>query len=323
MNKKTIFGIVALVLIGAIAFYLFNNQYKPDSELTELRVGYLPIASGLPLFVAQEEGYFKENGFDVKMERFASSNAVTNAATTNQIDVFIAASNVVFDVGFVSKKKHKLIYTNPYSKDKGHIADYLLVRDITQISKLADLKGKKIGIFPGSVVKVFAKQILAKYGLNETDYTLIELEPKDWIPALETDQIQALSAVEPLASQIMKDNIGYNIMSGFFAELTPNVPLSSQWISEDYILKHDKESVDKIISAMDKAVQFITDNPTEAKKYLMQYANLREDITDDVQLNPWTKHSEINETEIQNFINILFDDGGIQSKENIKDYLLN
>ena len=187
---------------------------------------------------------------------------------------------------------------------------------------LEDLKGVSIGIFPGSVVKVFAKQILVKHGLSETDYQLVELAPKDWIPALETGQIQALSAVEPLASQIMHDGIGTSIMSGFFAELMPNVPLSSQWISADFVEQNDKETVNAVIEAMDDAVEFIKKNPKKAKEYLIQYANLREDISDEVQLNPWTGHNKINKTGIQEFVDILYENGGIQNRENVNDYLL-
>ena len=307
-----------LLSILTIGILLQGCNNAPD----KIKIGYLPLAAGLPLYVAFEEGYFKGEGFNAELIRFASSNEVGNATTANQIDVAFVASNVIFDLGFVSKKKHKLIYTNPYSNSVGHITDYLLVRDTTQIKKIEDLKGKKIGIFPGSVVKVFCKLIFKKYGLNETDYELVELQPKDWNVALKTGQIDALSAVEPTASQIIADGIGYNIQSGFYSLLMPNVPLSAHWINEDFYKKYGKENSMKIISAYDKAIDFINSNPEKAKQYLVKYANVRVDMLGKVNLNPWTKHSEINKKDLQDFIDVLATNNAIQNKENLEDYLI-
>lgn len=312
-----------VILLGVVFSILSCNQQATEQKsLQNLNIGYLPIAVGLPLFVATDEGYFEEQGFEATLTRFASSNEVANAATSGQVDVSIAATNVMFDVGYVSKKKHTLIITNPYANQENHITDYILVADTSSIKKLSDLKNKKIGIFPGSVVKVFCHLILEKQGLTKDDYQLIELSPKDWAAALQSKQIDALSAVEPQASQILSDGIGYSISEGFYAQLMPNVPLSAQWISADFVKKNGKEKAEKIIAAIDKAVSFIENNPEKAKEYLAKYANVREDILPNVELNPWVSHSQINTKEIQNFIDILYENGAIQNREDINDYLL-
>lgn len=316
---KTILRISVTAII-AVILLLSGCRNHPKAD--KIRIGYVPLAVTLPLFVANDEGYFKEQGFEVELVRFASSNEVGNAGTTGQVDILSAASNVVFDIGFVSSKRHKLILPNLYSDKKGNITDYILVRDTLKIKTINDLKGKRIGIFPGSVIKVFCTLILEKYGLNKNDYTLIELSPKDWAASLQTNQIDALSALEPQASQLMIDKIGFPIAAGFYAQLMPNVPLSGNWISEDFYNKYGDEAAEKIIIAVDKAVDFINNNPDKAKEYLVKYANVREDVVNQVQLNPWTKHSEINYSEIQKFIDVLFENKAIQNKENINNYKL-
>jgi len=319
IKMKTILRISVTAII-AVILLLSGCRNHPKAD--KIRIGYVPLAVTLPLFVANDEGYFKEQGFEVELVRFASSNEVGNAGTTGQVDILSAASNVVFDIGFVSSKRHKLILPNLYSDKKGNITDYILVRDTLKIKTINDLKGKRIGIFPGSVIKVFCTLILEKYGLNKNDYTLIELSPKDWAASLQTNQIDALSALEPQASQLMIDKIGFPIAAGFYAQLMPNVPLSGNWISEDFYNKYGDEAAEKIIIAVDKAVDFINNNPDKAKEYLVKYANVREDVVNQVQLNPWTKHSEINYSEIQKFIDVLFENKAIQNKENINNYKL-
>lgn len=305
-----------LLLVLVVVFLCSCNS----NQSNKLRIGYVPIAVGLPLFVAVEEGYFEEEGFEVEMIRFTSSNEVGNAGTSNQVDILLTASNVILDIGHVSGKKHKLIITNNYPDSPGHIADYLLVRDTTEISNIQDLKGKKIGIFPGSVIKVFCNLILQNNGLEPDDYELIELSTKDWAVALKSGQIDALSALEPSGSQIVLDGLGYKIVDGFYAKLMPNVPLSGHWISSDYYQKYGKEKTDKIIRAYDKAVKLISTNPSKAKSHLLNYANIREDVLNKVELNPWVSHEQVNYIEIQSFIDTLYKYKAIQNREHIEDY---
>lgn len=309
-----------LVAVFSVFFLACNSCNKKKTN--KLKIGYVPIAVGLPLFVANDEGYFKEEGFATEMVQLASSNELANAAASGQVDVSVVATNVMLDVGFVSKKRHTLVITNPYTNQAGNITDYMLVKDTNAIKKIEDLKGKKIGVFPGSVIKIFCTLIFEKHGLKKGDYTLIELSPKDWAAALQSGQIDVLSALEPQAAQIIKDKIGYPIVNGLYAQLMPNVPLSGHWISADFVKKYGKEQCEKIIKAIDKAVDFINNNPTKAKEYLVKYANVREDVVGNVQLNPWKKHIELNAAEMQVFIDLLFQNGAIQNKENINDYLL-
>mgnify|MGYP001250056815 CR=1 FL=1 len=42
----------------------------------KITIGFWPVASGLPLFVADKKGYFKEAGLNVEVAQFASPNQV-------------------------------------------------------------------------------------------------------------------------------------------------------------------------------------------------------------------------------------------------------
>lgn len=323
MNKslKIILIIIVVALFATFGYYLTKENAVQIANKQELKVGVVSIAVALPLYVAYNEGYFEEEGFKPELVTLNTSNELANALTSGQLDVAVIATNTMLDVTYVSKKEPKLVITNPYSNTKGNITDYLVVKDSTKISKIEDLKGKKIGIFPGSVIKVFCELIFAKHGLSKGDYQLIELSPKDWAVALETDQIDALAALEPSASQIMKDGIAQPIISGLYAELMPDVPLSGHWIGADFLKDNDKETIDRIIRAIDKAVKLINENPAKAKEYLVKYANVREDVVANVQLNKWVSHENQNSDIIQQFVDILFENGAIQNKADVKTLL--
>ena len=47
----------------------------------KIRIGYWPIAAGLPFYAALEKGYFKEAGLDVEGVKFASAAQIMEAMT--------------------------------------------------------------------------------------------------------------------------------------------------------------------------------------------------------------------------------------------------
>jgi NitT/TauT family transport system substrate-binding protein len=311
-------GIFVAIILAAC---LWNRTTSKPG--TKLRIGYLPVAAELPLFVAVEQGYFKKAGIDFDLVRFASSNEMGNAATADQIDILAGcASNVVFDIGHVSGKKHLVFATNPYSNTPGHVTDHLIVTKNSDIKSLADLKGRKIASFPGSVNRIFTYLILEKHGVPRTSYSYTELLPKDWQPSLASGAVDAISALEPNATQIIKDGTGVSLFPGFYADLMPDVPLSGHWIAADFYGRADKAQLAAFLSAYDQAIVFCREHEKEAKSYLVKYANVREDIVADVNLNPWKRLSEIDSKQFQAFIDLLAANQALQSRVNISDYLL-
>lgn len=316
--------IVAVVLVGIL---LLRPPSGPSPEGEQawptLRIGYLPIAAGLPLFVAVEEGYFSDAGIEFELTRFASSNELGNAATADRIDILSPmASNVIFDIGQVSGKRHLVFATNPYSNTPGHVTDHLIVRAGSGIETLEGLRGHKVASFPGSVNRIFTYLILEKHGVPRDSYEYVELLPKDWEPSLQAGAIDALSALEPVATQIIRDGVGVSIFPGFYADLLPDVPLSAHWVAADFYARADKAQLAAFLDAFERAILLCKNEPERAKHYLTTYANVRPDILEDVNLNQWQTLSRIDPAHFQDFIDILAENEAIHARVDINDYIL-
>src|SRR3954451_9940000 len=52
----------------------------------KIRVGYWPIAAGLPFYAAVEKGYFKEAGLDVEAIKFAGAQQIMEAMLSGRCD---------------------------------------------------------------------------------------------------------------------------------------------------------------------------------------------------------------------------------------------
>jgi NitT/TauT family transport system substrate-binding protein len=246
-----------------------------------------------------------------------------NAATADKIDILSgAASNVIFDIGTVSGKRHLAFTINPYSNTPRHITDHLIVRKGSGINTLADIKGRKVASFPGSVNRIFTYLILEKHGVSRESYEYIELLPKDWEPALQSGAIDAVSALEPNATQIIKDGVGVSIFPGFYADLMPDVPLSGHWVAADFYSRADKAQLSAFLYAYEQGVLYCRDHESDAKAYLPKYAGVRKDILADVNLNPWKTLSEIDSNQFQAYIDLLAENKALQARVKISDYLL-
>ncbi|MBL7946789.1 MAG: ABC transporter substrate-binding protein [Flavobacteriales bacterium] len=320
---------MTFILFG-MAAALGCSQPSPDKSepvetgtLVKVRIGYLPIAAGLPLFVAMDKGYFKEAGFAVELTRFASSNDLGTAATTGQVDALMPfALNAGFDIGAASGKRHKLFGLNIYSDQAPHIVDYMVVRQGSGIKSLEDLRGRKVAGFPGSVTKVFVENILEQNGVKPGEYTYVALAPPEWLAALQSGAVDAASVMEPQASMITSQGVATVVIPGFFAKLMPDVPLSGHWLAAQFVESHDAAVSARFAAAFDRSVDYIRANPEDAKQSYIMHIGIEQSALTSIQLNKWVKSTELQTTKVKPFADLLWSKHAIQEEVNVTDYML-
>ena len=57
-----------------------------SAQAVKLRIGYWPVAAGLPFFAAVEKGYFKDAGVEVEPLKFAGAQQVMEAMLSGRCD---------------------------------------------------------------------------------------------------------------------------------------------------------------------------------------------------------------------------------------------
>ncbi|MEZ4806121.1 MAG: ABC transporter substrate-binding protein [Flavobacteriales bacterium] len=320
---------LSFLLIGLLLSIGCGQPDKGNSEPTEaevpvkVRIGYLPIAAGLPLFVAVDKGYFKEAGFDVELTRFASSNDLGTAATTGQVDALMPfALNAGFDIGGASGKRHKLFGLNIYSDQAPHIVDYMVARRGSGIKTLADLRGRKVAGFPGSVTKVFVENILEQNGVKPGEYTYVALAPPEWLAALQSGAVDAASVMEPQASMITGKGIATVVVPGFFAKLMPDVPLSGHWLAAQFVESRDPTVSARFTEVFDRAVDYIRAYPEDAKQSYVMHIGIESGALAAIQLNNWVKSTEMQPAKVKPFADLLWSKHAIQAEVDVTEYML-
>ena len=150
----------------------------------------------------------------------------------------------------------------------------LAAKNALNATSLEDLKGKNIGVPFASTAHYSLLRAITASGFEETDFTLIDLQPSDIFAAWQRGDIDAAYVWEPTLSELLADG---NIVlhSGDVAEMgymTANVEIVRSEFGEAY-----PEIVEKYIASVDKAVTLYREDPDQAISIIAKSLNITEE----------------------------------------------
>src|SRR5262252_2556690 len=251
----------------------------------KVKVGVFPVSSSLPFFVAQERGFFKEQGIDAEMIRLIGGPPNVSALITNQID---AAAVLVTIEGMNAnlKKPGVAMYISVNGQNAEYQMEQFVVRKGLSVRTLADLKGKKLMSAPGPANVTMAKAVLAAAGLKEGDYTIDQLDMGQHVNAMTAGTFDAGYTLEPNASTMRKLGVARTVEAGVIAHYILGDPQANAFVggcalTSDFI-KARPDVAKRFTAAWAKAVQLINSNPQEARKHLLKNTFTPEDVVDTV-----------------------------------------
>jgi ABC-type nitrate/sulfonate/bicarbonate transport system substrate-binding protein len=320
--------IAALVLVAVVigAFFILK-RFKPtpaasDKAIT-VRIGYLPIAADLPLFVANDQGYFTKHGIAVEMIRFESSPLMGTAFVNNSLDVAASISTTVaLSTESRDPGKFRIFMVDANTPEAPLSA--MLTMPGSGISRVEDLRNKKVGIFPGSNAALVFGLVFKKHGLDpKKDLTLIELPAGSQLQALEGKQIDALCTWEPIATQAVLDYKAVNFNPGAVEREVINPYNAGVWLlSSDFSRKNPDASI-RLVEAFEEALDYMRNNPGPAKKALVTYASVAPHVADKVECTQFWKIGEVQNDILQQFTDIVQGGGVINKRIDAPSLLLN
>jgi NitT/TauT family transport system substrate-binding protein len=247
-----------------------------------------------PNFVAQNKGFFKDNGLDVTITPFASGTLVGTAVTSNSVEI---GTSVITDVFALLKANRpvKLVGSlcDGYYVDITASNQFLDATKLTRASKLSDkilaLKGKKIGINgPGSGTQALVEYLLGLQGLDpQRDVELVNIgaDQGSILTTLKTGRIDCVSFAWPLSMLAQTNNIG----KGYIMPAEGDVPTMRGQVQGVIYVKPDllakrEDAVIAFVRSIGQAETYLRKNPGQARNLLKQYDNALSDPAIDLLL---------------------------------------
>ena len=299
-----------LAVVVAVVAIVIRSQKPPE----QVAFAYQPFGSNLTFFVAVEKGFFKKRGIEIDPIEIISANDaakfVVNGSVAGNATVPL---NVLLNIEENEPGTMKIFMVRTTSSRQW--SDYLLVKKGSRIKTIADLKGKKVGGYPGSAQQTILKLVLGN-SMPQKDIVTVELPPATQLLALESGQVDAIITYDELAqialntgvAQVLAENpLCKDIVDPFYG--FPYV------LSTDFIRKHPT-TTRKIRDAMYEAADFIRKHDTESRQIMAKWVGTKPEIASKVRLWDQVKEEDIDRAALQKLADIYFENGVIKKKIN-------
>lgn len=301
-------SVLAAGVLSAVPALMGLSACQPTTR-RRLRAGYVKVLAALPFIFAHRRGLFEQQSVEVEAIEFGTSNDVATAAVTGQIDfVGAGATNATLDAIGASNKLLKIFTVNDYVKrTDNQSSDFLL--SLPEHDTLAKLRGQPIAIFPGSFGRMFARLVFPRLGLPFEQLQLVEMQPGQWLAAMQSGAVKAVTALEPFATQIMQAMQVNILVDGYYATVMQNVPGSGSWFIADRLQRPDEE---RIFAAMSGAIANIETDRAAVNEVMQQFFSLTPEVTQAVRMLDWRTTRDPGTVEnLVQFASTLQSEGGI------------
>ncbi len=309
----------ALGLIGAPA--LLRAQTTP-----KIRVGYWPIAAGLPFYAAVEKGYFKEAGLEVEAIKFAGAQQIMEAMLAGRCDASAnGTGSANLAIGEIAAPgSFKIFASNP--SNAKNVLDEFLVPAASTARSIAELKSKRVASGPGIQNVTLAKTVLERAGASGA--TVIELPIGQHVAALAAGQVDAAYTLEPTGTIGRLNGSTRVLETGVISKYILG-DASAPWFGGSASLKAEfvtqyPAQAKKFVAAYAKGIALVRSNPTEARQYLKGYTAIEGPLSSEVPLAAYTLYNEFTPKDIAHFQKFfdLFSDKGIFSSRLLVESML-
>ncbi len=280
-----------------------NSPALRAQTLPRIRIGYWPVAAGLPFFTAVERGFFKEAGLDVEPLKFAGAQQVMEAMLAGRSD---GSSNGTgsanLAIGEIAQPGlFRIFCTNP-SNAKYVLDEFLLPRD-SKVAALAELSGKKVASGPGIQNMTLCRTMLERAGAKNV--AVSELPIGQHVAALAVGQVDACYTLEPTGTIGRMNGTTRILEAGVVARYILGDPMApwhggSASLTTEFLRKQP-DAAKKFIAAYTRGVELVRTRPDEARQFLKGYTAIEGALTAEVPLASYMLHNEFKPSDVDYF----------------------
>jgi len=193
-----------------------------------------------PVYLAEEYGYFAEQGITLNYVQFPSASEVIPSITRGDVDVAAIGINPATLNALAANFGIKLV-ADTGTQFPGFPLNVVVVTNemAGTIKGPADLKGHKIALTPpgmGTASGFLLSKYLAQGGLTVNDVDIVPLTFQDQVAALTNRSVDVAFMAEPFATQVVRQNIG-KILTGSDVML-PGYQVTGLLYTEKFMSSH-------------------------------------------------------------------------------------
>ena len=312
---------IKISLVAILFLVSIFSGCKKDAK-DEITIGYLPIIAHLPAAIAKKDGQFEN--IKTNFVVYASSNDLLNDLQSGKIDVATTiAVPPIIEFASDLRKDGEGVQFEIFSYSETTLDepfDGVFVKPGSPINSLADLKEKKIGVFPGNTAQnIFSHLLETQYQIGREENTWVRLPPPAQLDALENGDIDALFTYETMRTVV--ETRGFKKIHGsVVASLLDKAPYGCSAINSDF-KRSSPNLAQQFINGFDLGIDAVRNSPEKARSALITELGVSSDVAESCNLEKRLKSTELstNQKVFQEFISMIYTAEGLNSEGGMID----
>lgn len=239
------------------------DDLKPLAQPYKIKVAVVNNLFGTTFWSAIEKGFFQKHGIQAQAGSYASGQEAAKAIATNDAQVGTSAMNN-FQTEIAAESPSLGLFTS-----MGNGASLINDRPLAIIAgpdsgiragHPEDLKGKTIGASLGGTSELYLRAVLRKAGVDVKDIKMVNVPQGNWLTALKTKNVDAISAWEPYNTVMVKNVPGaveVQRAGGYFGYVIFGL-MTKQMI------KDNPDLTLRVVASYAEAAAWVRKNPEEA-----------------------------------------------------------
>lgn len=271
------FRIIPFILIVLLSISCVDKKKneKQNEKLETLTVGIqVSPAMGL-VMVAEEEGFFDQNGVNVEIVEFTAGKFALQSFLGGSIDIAISG-DVPVTLSSLQGNEFKVI---GQVVEKTINETRIVAKKIEGIDNPKDyFNSKKIKLATsfGGGPEFFTYNFLKLHNIQDVE--LISQKPEDMPAALSSGSIDAISIFDPFA-RVAELQMGDQAITFKAPEIYSELYVIDVM---EKTINTKRELLKNFLKGLKEANQFMKKNPEKSKEIVIKYTKLDQQIIDDI-----------------------------------------
>jgi NitT/TauT family transport system substrate-binding protein len=261
--------VLALLIIGLALPAAVAAQSTPEAATGEPANLRLAVSSWVgygPLWLAEERGFFDEEGVNVDLSLVEVS---ADRITAMQADRLDASATTVDTWTLFSAQGADLVQVLATDESAG--GDGIVAKK--EIASIADLAGKSVAVQSASTSQFLLANALQDAGLTLDDLNLLDMSSGDAGAAFVAGQVDAAVTWQPWLANARETDFGHLLLD---TKETPGLIVDTVAFRPQFVAEHP-DAVAAFVRAYYRAIEDLKANPDEANEIMAKSISMETD----------------------------------------------
>jgi NitT/TauT family transport system substrate-binding protein len=264
--KKIVAAIAIVAALAIVGFGVWSLQNSPRSyagKIESITLGTAPIELATLIFIAQDQGFFAENGLNITIKYYDSAVASVSGMVKDEADISVSTEYPIVVAAFRRENISLIGSVDKYQ------TTYLVGRKDRGIENISDLRGKKIGLTHGGIGEFYLGRFLYLNGMRLQDVTLMDIKPAELMGALTNGSIDAAMVYNIDINKVEAKSGGNMVI---WPAQNHQATYGVVACKNSWAYSH-QDAINRFLKSLDQAEDYSINHPIQAKMIVQKKIN--------------------------------------------------